>query len=139
MSHASGSASDVTSSTTSGIAGGTAVHGHATGRFAAVRERFQHHLRADPGHSAQIAAYVDGELVVDLWGGPRVTRDSVTGVFSASKGVAALTLALLVQRGDLSLDAPVTAYWPEFAEGDPVRSPSGSCCRTSRGGSASLA
>ncbi|WP_432534425.1 serine hydrolase domain-containing protein [Kineococcus arenarius] len=100
--------------------GTTPVAGRVAERFSAVRERFEEQLLADPGHSAQLAVHVDGELVVDLWGGPHLGGDSVTGVFSATKGVAALTLALLVQSEQLSLDAPVTEYWPEFAQGDPT-------------------
>lgn len=92
--------------------------GDADERLRPVRERFDAFLAQDPGFGAQLAVYVRGELALDLWGGPHVGRRSVTGVFSATKGVAALTLALLVQRGDLDLDAEVTGYWPEFARGD---------------------
>jgi CubicO group peptidase (beta-lactamase class C family) len=53
--------------------------------------------------------------VVDIAGGPAVTPDSLTGVYSVSKGVAALTLATLVDDGRLVLDERVATYWPEFA------------------------
>jgi CubicO group peptidase (beta-lactamase class C family) len=43
-----------------------------------------------------------------------LTSDSITGVYSVSKGVATVTLATLIADGRLDLDAPVTTYWPEF-------------------------
>ncbi|MDI7275551.1 MAG: serine hydrolase domain-containing protein [Anaerolineae bacterium] len=69
----------------------------------------------------QVAAYLDGELVVDAWAG---TADAHTGrpvdgdtlfcVFSSSKGVTATAIHLLAERGQLDYDAPVARYWPEF-------------------------
>jgi CubicO group peptidase (beta-lactamase class C family) len=69
--------------------------------------------------------YVDGQPVVDLWGGvaDKATgnawdRDTLTLVFSVTKGVSTICALMLVERGQLDLDAPVTTYWPEFgAEG----------------------
>ncbi|MCU6480991.1 CubicO group peptidase (beta-lactamase class C family) [Arthrobacter silviterrae] len=87
----------------------------ATEQFAPVRELFESMLDADPAYSAQLAVYVGGTKVVDLAGGPDSTPDSLTGVFSVSKGVAALAFSLLVQDGLIDLDAAVAAYWPEFA------------------------
>lgn len=83
--------------------------------FEAVRELFEQQLVADPEHSAQLAVRVRGELVIDLSGGPHLERTALTGVYSASKGVAALTVATLVDERLLDLDAPVARYWPEFA------------------------
>ncbi|MGO4384074.1 serine hydrolase domain-containing protein [Specibacter sp. RAF43] len=91
-------------------------HGFAAAPFASVRACFDAMLDADPGYGAQLAVYRDGTKVLDLWGGPGVAADSVTGVFSCSKGVAALAFSLLVQDGVIDLDAPVAAYWPEFAQ-----------------------
>ncbi|WP_294181899.1 serine hydrolase domain-containing protein [uncultured Schumannella sp.] len=68
----------------------------------------------DLDYSAQVAAYVDGELVLDAWGGPGLRSDSLICVFSVSKGASAICLAMLVERGLLDLDAPVVRYWPEF-------------------------
>lgn len=98
--------------------GAGASQGWAAERLRPVRERFDAFLARDPGYGAQLAAYAGGDLVLDLWGGPRVSRESITGVFSASKGVAALAVSLLVGRSVLDLDALVTHYWPEFARGD---------------------
>jgi CubicO group peptidase (beta-lactamase class C family) len=52
--------------------------------------------------------------VVDLWAGD-VDGDSLTGVFSVTKGAAHLVVALLVEEGVLDLDRRVADYWPEFA------------------------
>ncbi|MEV0261120.1 serine hydrolase domain-containing protein [Streptomyces sp. NPDC050617] len=84
--------------------------------FEPVREVFAATLAEErEGHAAQLAAYVDGRQVVDLWGGPEITGDSLTGVFSSTKGAAHLAVALLVQDGTLDLDEKVSHYWPEFA------------------------
>ncbi|MDQ6752437.1 MAG: beta-lactamase family protein [Actinomycetota bacterium] len=88
--------------------------GFAAPDFDAVRELFDSMLDADAGYSAQLAVYHQGRKVLDLHGGPDIAAESVTGVFSCSKGVAALAFSLLVQEGLVDLDAPVTSYWPEF-------------------------
>jgi CubicO group peptidase (beta-lactamase class C family) len=70
---------------------------------------------------AGCALYVDGLPVVDLWGGVADKasgrawdRDTLTLVFSVTKGVSSICAHMLVERGQLDLDAPVTTYWPEF-------------------------
>lgn len=83
--------------------------------FEAVAELFGSFLSEDPDYSAQVAAYHRGVKVLDISGGPHTRPDSVTGVFSCSKGVSGLVVGLLVQEGLLDLDAPVADYWPEFA------------------------
>jgi len=69
-----------------------------------------------------VAVFLDGEPVVDVWGGfadaDRTVpwqRDTIAGVFSVTKTMTALCALVLVDRGDLDLDAPVARYWPEFA------------------------
>lgn len=80
--------------------------------------------RLADGHElgAACAVHWKGATVVDLWGGVADStsaslweRDTLVPVFSATKGVAALCILLLVAQGRLSLDQPVAAYWPEFA------------------------
>ncbi|MEU7136926.1 serine hydrolase domain-containing protein [Streptomyces sp. NPDC046261] len=91
------------------------VQGTVAAGFEPVREAFAAMLAEErAGHSAQLAAYVDGQRVVDLWGGPGIAGDSLTGVFSSTKGAAHLVVALLVQEGVLELDKEVRHYWPEF-------------------------
>jgi CubicO group peptidase (beta-lactamase class C family) len=70
-----------------------------------------------------VAIFVDGEPVVDVWGGfadpERATPwlpDTITCVFSVTKTMTALCALILADRGQLDLDAPVTRYWPEFGQ-----------------------
>jgi CubicO group peptidase (beta-lactamase class C family) len=93
------------------------VGGYLAPGYEAAGEAFAGLLDEDAAYSAQFCAYVAGELVVDIWGGPDILRDSIQGVFSATKGVTAVCIALMVERGQLDLDAPVARYWPEFAQG----------------------
>ncbi|MDL4819321.1 serine hydrolase domain-containing protein [Actinomadura opuntiae] len=90
-------------------------------RFAAVPHALAGLLDAgDAGGSA--AVFVDGEPVVDVWGGfadaERTTawqRDTLTNVWSVTKTMTALCALVLADRGELDLEAPVGRYWPEFA------------------------
>lgn len=88
--------------------------GHVSPGFEPLRTELDSYLLGDAGYSAQVAVYHRGELVVDLVGGAELDTDSVTSVFSATKGAAALVIAKLVSEGKLDLDEPVVAYWPEF-------------------------
>lgn len=99
-----------------------AVHGHCDERFAAVREVFVNNLKGGLDVGASFAATVEGEMVVDLWGGfadaARTrpwARDTIVNVYSTTKTMTALTALLLADRGVLDLHAPVARYWPEFA------------------------
>lgn len=83
--------------------------------FEDVRSVFDELVAGDADYSAQVCVYLHGRPVVDLSGGPHLDHRAMTGVFSSTKGVAALTLARLVERRDLDLEAPVADYWPEFA------------------------
>jgi CubicO group peptidase (beta-lactamase class C family) len=92
------------------------VQGSVAEGFESVREEFAAVAVAEGGdYAAQLAAYRQGERVVDLWTGPEMTGESLTGVFSSTKGAAHLVVALLVQEGVLDLDTTVGHYWPEFA------------------------
>jgi CubicO group peptidase (beta-lactamase class C family) len=91
--------------------------------FEEVAEVFESNFRERAEVGAAFAAYVGGEPVVDLWGGVAEAaagrsweEDTMSVVFSTTKGVAAASALLLVDRGLLDLDAPVAAYWPEFAQ-----------------------
>ncbi|MFD7508381.1 serine hydrolase domain-containing protein [Streptomyces sp. NPDC059853] len=99
-----------------------AINGEVAAGFEPVREAFAANFlrRGDVG--AAVCVYLDGRPVVDLWGGvadPDTgrpwTRDTLQLVYSATKGATATAVHLLAQRGELELDAPVAAYWPEFA------------------------
>lgn len=91
------------------LSSGTTARG-----FEAVRLQLDAYLLENAEYSAQLAIYHHDELVVDLVGGADLDAQSVTGVFSVSKGVAGIVIGMLVRRGDLDLDALVTRYWPEF-------------------------
>ncbi|MGP4002589.1 serine hydrolase domain-containing protein [Streptomyces sp. 8N706] len=100
----------------------TEVQGLCEARFKGVRETFQQNFDARGELGAAVAVSVDGEPVVDLWGGwadaartRRWERDTLANVWSTTKGVTALLAHLLVEDGRLDLDAPVARYWPEFA------------------------
>ena len=82
--------------------------------FEPVQKLVESWADADPSYSAQVVAHHRGELVLDLTTGA-MSPDSLLPVFSSSKGVTAIVVALLVQRGQLDLDARVSSYWPEFA------------------------
>ena len=98
------------------------VHGHADPRFSAVRDAFAGNFEGGNEVGASFAATIDGELVVDIWGGyadAAKTRpwekDTIVNVYSTTKTMTALTALLLADRGELDFAAPVARYWPEFA------------------------
>ncbi|HLY48110.1 MAG TPA: serine hydrolase domain-containing protein [Solirubrobacteraceae bacterium] len=91
--------------------------------FEEVRREFERNLAERGELGAACAAYVRGEKVVDLWGGVRDARDgspwredTLVLVYSTSKGLAAMTLAVANSRGWLDYDERVTTYWPEFGQ-----------------------
>ncbi|HLM05434.1 MAG TPA: serine hydrolase domain-containing protein [Blastococcus sp.] len=97
------------------------VHGSCDDRFSAVREALERNLDAEE-LGASVAVDLDGEMVVDLWGGYRDearttpwTQDTIVNVWSTTKCVLSLAALMLVDQGELDLDAPVGDYWPEFS------------------------
>jgi CubicO group peptidase (beta-lactamase class C family) len=93
-------------------------------RFARVRDAFAQNFADGIDHGAAVAVVVDGKLVVDLWGGHADAartrpwdRDTIVNVWSVTKGIVALAVAMLVERGALDYAAPVASVWPEFAAG----------------------
>ncbi|MGY1650755.1 serine hydrolase domain-containing protein [Geodermatophilus sp. SYSU D01119] len=97
------------------------VHGTFDDRFRGVRDAFAAQLEGDE-LGGSIAVDVDGETVVDVWGGWRDearttpwTRDTIVNVWSTTKTITALAVLTLADQGRLDLDAPVAEYWPEFA------------------------
>ena len=114
--------------------GGTevAIGGTVEPGFEGVRDAFAANFAEHGEVGAGFSLVVDGRTVVDLWGGVAdvatmapYEQDTLQLVFSSTKGATALCAALLAQRGELDVDAPVAAYWPEFGQhgkGDiPVR------------------
>ena len=98
------------------------VQGVTQDRYAQVREVFEGSLQSGDDVGASFCATVEGETVVDLWGGwadPGKTRpwtsDTIINVYSTTKTMCALTALLVADRGGIDFDAPVAKYWPEFA------------------------
>lgn len=92
------------------------AEGSVDADFQPVRDYLNGELAVDTDYAFQLVAYRGAELVIDLWGGPEMERDSIMVPFSVSKNAVAIALALLVQRGELELDETVARYWPEFAQ-----------------------
>src|SRR6185295_3577277 len=99
------------------------IHGSCDARFTRVREVFAQNFRERDEVGAAVAVLVDGRPVLDLWAGHADQmrtrpweRDTIVNVYSSTKGMAALCLHQLVERGQVDLDAPVARYWPEFAQ-----------------------
>jgi CubicO group peptidase (beta-lactamase class C family) len=100
----------------------TPLGGTCSDRFDPVRELFATKLESGEDLGASLAVNIDGEMVIDLWGGwadvARTvpwTEHTITNVFSTTKTMTALAALVLVDRGELDLDATVGTYWPEFA------------------------
>ncbi|MDP9182846.1 MAG: beta-lactamase family protein [Actinomycetota bacterium] len=86
-----------------------------------VREAFETGAPTFGRGGGAYCAYVDGEPVIDLWAGtarPGTPWEAgtTTVIMSATKGLVALCVQMLVDRGELDLDAPVATYWPEFGQ-----------------------
>lgn len=94
------------------------IEGFVRPDYQPVREVFS--LAAPERGGATFAAYVDGEMVADLWtgtaNGSPWQKDTLSTVMSSTKGLAALCAQVLWDRGELDLDAPVTHYWPEYGQ-----------------------
>ncbi|WP_326834011.1 serine hydrolase domain-containing protein [Amycolatopsis rhabdoformis] len=98
------------------------LHGTCEPGFEAVQRAFVENISERDELGAAFAVVVRGEVVVDLWAGwadpDRTTPwrpDTLTNVWSTTKGMTALCAHLLADAGELDLDAPVARYWPEFA------------------------
>jgi CubicO group peptidase (beta-lactamase class C family) len=100
----------------------TPLAGTCSARFEPLRELFTAKLESGEDLGASLAVNIDREMVVDLWGGwadeARTVpwaENTITCVFSTTKTMTTLAALVLVDRGELDLDAPVAKYWPEFA------------------------
>jgi CubicO group peptidase (beta-lactamase class C family) len=91
--------------------------------YGKVADAFRRNLSSGRELGAAVAIYREGRKVVDLWGGYRDAntrapwqQDTIVNVFSTTKGVASLAVAVAVSRGLLDYDAKIADYWPEFAQ-----------------------
>jgi len=106
------------------------VHGSVEPGWEAVRDEFIQNFRARGELGAAACVYFRGEKVVDLWGGYRTLgnggestappapwkEDTLVNIFSTTKGISALALAMQHSRGGIDYDEKVCKYWPEFAQ-----------------------
>ena len=100
------------------------LHGMCDERFGAVRNALARNLDSGEELGASLVVDMDGDVVIDLWGGfcdgARAvpwSEHTITNVWSSTKTVTSLAALMLVDRGELDVDAPVARYWPEFAAG----------------------
>ena len=98
------------------------LHGHYDSRFEDLVAALAEEVSTGGELGAAIAVDIDGELVVDIWGGHadraktlEWSKDTIVNVFSSTKNVTALAALILIDRGLLDPFAPVAKYWPEFA------------------------
>ncbi len=98
------------------------IAGQCSPRFAKVREAFVANFAGRGDVGASFAIVHDGEVVANLWGGYADAKkirpwaaDTLTNVWSTTKGVASICFAMLVDRSLANYDDPVAKYWPEFA------------------------
>ena len=99
------------------------IHGFCDERFAAVKEAFQENFKSGGEVGASFAVTINGKFVVDIWAGyadkaksRSWEKDTIINVFSTTKVMTIICALMLVDRGQLDLDAPVAKYWPEFAQ-----------------------
>ncbi|HVM51946.1 MAG TPA: serine hydrolase domain-containing protein [Acidimicrobiales bacterium] len=100
----------------------TAVGGTWDDRFVGVRDAVANLIETGQDVGCSACVVLEGEVVADVWGGwadeakqSPWERDTITNVWSTTKTMTALSALLLVDRGELDVDAPVARYWPEFA------------------------
>src|SRR6516225_160346 len=96
--------------------------GKCDDRFEGVRAALARNLDSGEELGASLVLDIDGDIVVDLWGGfcdegrtVPWSEHTITNVWSSTKTVTSLAVLMLVDRGELDVDAPVARYWPEFA------------------------
>src|SRR3954470_6636540 len=101
----------------------SSIGGACASGYDEVRAEFERNFAERDEVGASVCVTIDGETVVDLWGGvadPATgrawERDTIGVVWSCTKGATALCAHMLVSRGEIALDTPVAEYWPEFAK-----------------------
>lgn len=99
------------------------LQGVCASRFASVRSAFAESFARGEELGARFSLVIDGETVIDLWGGQADRAGAqpfddrtLTPVFSTTKALASLLIARLVDQGHLTYDQPVAEVWPEFAQ-----------------------
>ncbi|MEQ8747905.1 serine hydrolase domain-containing protein [Pyruvatibacter sp.] len=100
----------------------TTIHGTCAPAFERARDQFADNFQNDLEIGASFCVIHKGKTVVDLWAGDADetgatpwAHNTLANVWSTTKGVSAICIALLVDRGLLSYDDTVATHWPEFA------------------------
>jgi CubicO group peptidase (beta-lactamase class C family) len=100
-----------------------AIQGSCAPEFSRVRDEFERNFMVRNDIGAAVTVWVDGELVVNLWGGSADAartrpwqENTLTTVLSGTKGMTSTCVHQLADRGELDLRAPVARYWPEFGQ-----------------------
>lgn len=98
------------------------IQGKFDPKFAEVVTEFEKNFTERGDVGASFAATIEGEMVIDIWGGHRDAdkrlaweADTLTNVYSTTKTMTFMAALMLADRGLLDLNAPVAHYWPEFA------------------------
>ena len=98
------------------------VQGYCDEKFTGVRELFAANIEEGRDVGASFALTIDGEMVIDIWGGhlnEQKTQpwqeNTIVNVYSTTKTMSVLCALLLADRGELNFDANVSDYWPEFS------------------------
>ncbi|GAC1605420.1 MAG: serine hydrolase domain-containing protein [Acidimicrobiales bacterium] len=97
------------------------IQGTCDDKFTAVRDVLSGNLDSGADVGASVAVYIDGQAVVDIWGGHTDAaktkpweRDTIVNVWSTTKTMTALCALILADRGEIDFHAPVARYWPDF-------------------------
>lgn len=99
------------------------IEGICDPRFIEVKELFEQHFKEKKEVGASVCFTLNGETVVDLWGGyankkkhTKWNKDTMAVIYSCTKGMASLCLHMLADKGMISYDDPIAKYWPEFGQ-----------------------
>ncbi|CAG8829671.1 4025_t:CDS:2, partial [Gigaspora margarita] len=103
----------------------TKIQGYVASEFIDVKKAFIKNFEDGGEVGSSVAAYYNGKLVVDLYGGyadletmREYNKDTLQLVFSSTKALTSIMIAYLVDRGLLNYDEKISKYWPEFAQGN---------------------
>ena len=98
------------------------LDGYCSEKFAPIKSAFEANFKDRAEIGASVAVSLNGEMVVDLWGGKFAENDetpweedTLVNVWSSTKTMTAMCVLLLADRGEIDLQGKVAHYWPEFA------------------------
>ncbi len=99
------------------------IQGTYDPKFEQVAEQFVENFTKNNELGASVALTLEGETVVDLWGGSAEEgtdrpweKDTVSIIWSSTKAATAICFHMLASQGKINLNAPVSKYWPEYAQ-----------------------